>query len=78
MQIMNDLLAILKNAIDERSVTIAALARRLGCSRQHIYDIINKADKTSVTVIEAELLAEAVGCSITVSQKKTKKSKISA
>lgn len=78
MLLMNALLTMLQKAIEKREVTVTDLARKLECSRQHIYDILKEDPKTSVTVYEAELIAQAIGCSLVVKSATPKRQKISA
>lgn len=78
MSIMDSLIELLSKAVSERRVSVIDLASRMSCSRQHIYDIIERKAKTKVTVSEAEMIAEALNCSIVIKPEKTKREKISA
>ncbi len=75
MPVMNQLLKILQTELDAQVVTVAQLASRLGCSRQHIYNIVNEDRK--MTLDFAERLATELGLAIKLSVQKTSR-KISA
>lgn len=71
MLVMNQLLKILQTELDAQVVTVAQLAKRLDCSRQHIYNILNGQRKPTLEF--AERLAEELGLSINLSVQKNRK-----
>lgn len=75
MPCMKQLVALLNSAIETKVVTITELSTTVGCSRQHIYNILQ--GKQDPTVHIAEQLANAIGASLTLTFKKNPK-KISA
>lgn len=75
MSVMNQLLRILQTELDAQVVTVAQLANRLGCSRQHIYNILH--GERQPTLEFAERLATELGLSIKLSVQKNS-NKISA
>ena len=70
---MKTLIAYLNEALDSGGMTVTALARAAGCSRQHIYSVISGESQPSMQM--AEKLAESIGYTIEVkvSRKGSKK-----
>lgn len=72
MYIMNQLMAILQTELDTQVVTVAHLSKRLGCSRQHIYNILNGNRKPTLDF--AERLAAELGLTLSLAiEKKSRK-----
>lgn len=72
MSIMNQLMAILQTELDTHVVTVAHLSKRLGCSRQHIYNILNGSRTPSLDF--AERLATELGLTLRLAvEKKSRK-----
>lgn len=72
MSTMDQLLKILQTELDTHVVTVAQLAKRLGCSRQHIYNILN--GEREPTLPFAERLAGELGLTIQLAiEKKSRK-----
>jgi len=75
MTAMNQLIAILKANIDGRAVNVSHLAGKLGCSRQHLYNVA--AGKCKPNFEFSERLADELGLAIKLTvRKKTTESKI--
>lgn len=72
MSIMSQLLKILQTELDTQVVTVADLSKRLGCSRQHIYNILHGNRKPTLDF--AEKLAAELGLTLrlAVEKKSTK------
>jgi len=68
MTSMDQLRKILQVQIDTNAVTVADLARHLGCSRQHIYNILK--GQRFPTMDFAERLAAELGLVINLSVRK--------
>lgn len=64
MSTMDKLLSVLHAELDAQVVTVAQLADRLGCSRQHIYNILN--DHRKPTLDFAEKLASELGLTLSL------------
>ncbi len=62
MSAMQQLIKILTASIDAKVITITELAAIAGCSRQHIYNVLQ--GKQCPTVAMAEHLASAVGVTL--------------
>jgi len=73
MSVMDSLIEQLRKSVDRGEVTMSGLARTVGCTRQHLYGVINGTHQLSLPL--AEKLAAAVGCEVRIH--KTRK-KISA
>lgn len=76
MGIMNDLITLLKTAVDNGTTTIAEISQKSECSRQYVYNVLNR--KSDPTLHVAEKMAAAVGVSFVLSSKNKAKRKISA
>lgn len=76
MPIMNDLIDMLQKSVDSGKLSVAQLADACGCSRQYVYNLLNR--KSEPTVSVAEKLAIAVGFSFVLSRPKTARQKITA
>jgi DNA-binding phage protein len=72
---MKQLVQLLQSAIETKAVTITQLAADTGCSRQHIYNVLQ--GKQIPSLIMAEKLADSIGFTLTVTTRK-KSQKISA
>lgn len=57
----------IRDAIESQDMTIMELSRRTGVTRQHLYRILAGEHAPSLSV--AERIAEALGLTLTVSQK---------
>lgn len=73
---MNDLITLLETAVKNGTTTIAEISQKSDCSRQYVYNVINR--KSDPTLHIAEKLAAAVGVSFVLSNKNKGKRKISA
>jgi transcriptional regulator with XRE-family HTH domain len=71
MSSMEKLINILKDALSSKRITVAELSRECGCSRQHIYQILN--GEQHPTLHLAEKILAALGAEITVKIKKGQK-----
>lgn len=69
MGLMGTFAKLLKAEVESGRVKVAAVARAAGCSRQHIYDIID--EETEVTLTLAQRIAEF--CGFRLELKKSKK-----
>lgn len=74
MNIMNELLILVRQHIDDGSITIADLARQCDCSREYVYKLLRGGSCPTVAV--AEKLAKAVDAEFVL--KNRSKRKISA
>jgi transcriptional regulator with XRE-family HTH domain len=68
MPIMDDLLGILHKSVTSGKLTVAQIADACGCSRQYVYNLLQR--KSEPTVSVAEKLAETVGFSFVLSRPK--------
>lgn len=73
--IMKPLVEMIRFALQNKTVTVKQLATEVGCSRQHIYQILNGENVPSMLM--AEKLADAIGCEISL-HVSTKSKKVSA
>ena len=64
---MNTLSKLLSDAVNDGSTSVIKVARILGKSRQHVYDIL--ARKTTPSLADAEAIAKEIGCEIVVKTK---------
>ena len=71
MGAMNELIDILRRSIDSGDHSVAAIAARCGCSRTHIYNVLNREQQPTLAL--AEKIADAIGAEITVKTKRRKK-----
>lgn len=62
MPVMETLIRELRSALDSGEVTMSGLARQAGCTRQHLYGVLDGNHKLSLE--KAEKLAKAVGCEL--------------
>jgi transcriptional regulator with XRE-family HTH domain len=68
---MEKLIEILSAKIHSKQISITELALKSGCSRQHIYNILQRKQCPSIEM--AEKLAESAGISMSIVFKKTRK-----
>jgi len=71
MSVMEQLIKLLKSAVEAKVVTITDLATSAQCSRQHIYNVLQ--GKHVPSMVMAEHLAHAIGANFTLSFRKTSK-----
>ena len=68
MAVMQELTSKIKGCILAGKVTITDLARICGCSRQHIYNVLE--GKSELTISLAEKIADECGFSLRIGNKK--------
>ena len=71
MPVMENLLLYLKESVQRGDVTMSGLARNVGCSRQHLYGVINGDHQMSLSL--AEKIAAQIGCEFTLKKKPRKR-----
>ena len=71
MSLMEKLVSAMTAAIESGQVSVAQLAAAAGCSRQYVYTVLD--GKSIPTVAIAEKLAEAVGASLQLVSRRSKK-----
>lgn len=70
MQAMDTLSQHVRNAVEHGDFTMVSLARRVGCTRQHLHAVIS--GKTQMSLALAEKIAEAVGCELVFKKQRKK------
>jgi DNA-binding phage protein len=73
MSAMNELINLVRQRIDSKSVTITCLAAQVGISRAHIYKLL--AGESEPTLPLAERLATALGADLSLTVHKTRSNK---
>jgi transcriptional regulator with XRE-family HTH domain len=71
MSAMTSLIEILRAAIESRRITVTDISAACGCSRQHIYQVMNGEQQPTFAL--AEKIANALGAEITVKIRKGQK-----
>lgn len=71
MPAMQTLVHALQKAIDSEQVSVTQVAKSAHVSRQYIYNVLE--GKSVPTFLVAERLANAIGASIRIVEKKSKK-----
>ena len=68
---METLQQLIRDAIDRRQITISGLAKDCGCSRQHIYHILE--DERQPTFDLVQKILHALDAEIVVKKRKPRK-----
>jgi DNA-binding phage protein len=76
MSAMDQLISALQHAINSGSTTVAEMAKHGQCSRQYIYNLLERRSEPTISL--AEKLAKALGISLVLGVSPKGKRKISA